>query len=165
MGMSDYVKQLREKVGHELLFWPSVACLIRDEDERILFVRHVDGHWTFPAGAMDPGERPAEAAAREVREEAGIVVEPTRIVGVYGGGQAFQGVYSNGDEVAWITVLFEARILSGTPAPSDDETAEVRWATPDEAFALQLSSASRLMLERVLDGVPFDPPAEAARDS
>jgi 8-oxo-dGTP pyrophosphatase MutT (NUDIX family) len=157
MGMSDYVKQLRAKVGHDLLFWPSVACLIRDDAGRILFVQHVDGHWTFPAGAMDPGERPAEAAAREVLEEAGIVVEPTRIAGVYGGGAAFHGTYSNGDEVAWVTILFEAHVVSGEPAPSDDETAEVRWATPAEAFALELSRASRWMLQRVVDGVPFDP--------
>jgi 8-oxo-dGTP pyrophosphatase MutT (NUDIX family) len=156
MGMSDYVKQLREKVGTDLLYWPSVACLIRDDGGRILFVRHVDGHWTFPAGAMDPGERPAEAAAREVREEAGVVVEPTRIVGVYGGGPAFQATYVNGDEVAWVTVMFEAHIVSGEPAPSDDETAEVRWATPVNAFALDLSPASRWMLQRVLDEVPFD---------
>ena len=156
MGMSDYVKQLREKVGNDLLYWPSVACLIRDDGGRILFVRHVDGRWTFPAGAMDPGERPAEAAAREVHEEAGVVVEPTRIVGVYGGGPAFQATYVNGDEVAWITVMFEAQIVSGEPAPSDDETAEVRWATPADAFALDLSRASRWMLQRLLDEVPFD---------
>jgi 8-oxo-dGTP pyrophosphatase MutT (NUDIX family) len=156
MGMSDYVKQLREKVGQDLLFWPSVACLIRDAEGRILFVQHVDGHWTFPAGAMDPGERPADAAAREVREEAGVVVTPTRIAGVYGGGPSFQGAYANGDAVAWVTILFEAHIVSGVPAPSDDETADVLWATPEAAFALELSPASRWMLQRVVDGVPFD---------
>jgi 8-oxo-dGTP pyrophosphatase MutT (NUDIX family) len=154
--MSDYVKQLRAKVGTDLLYWPSVACLIRDAGGRILFVRHVDGHWTFPAGAMDPGERPAEGAAREVLEETGVVVEPTRIVGVYGGGPAFQATYRNGDEVAWVTIMFEARIVSGEPAPSDDETAEVRWAAADDAFELELSPASRWMLQRVLDEVPFD---------
>jgi 8-oxo-dGTP pyrophosphatase MutT (NUDIX family) len=156
MGMSDYVKRLREKVGTDLLYWPSVACLIRGDGGRILFVRHVDGHWTFPAGAMDPGERPADAAAREVREETGVVVEPTRVVGVYGGGPAFHATYVNGDEVAWVTVMFEAHVVSGEPAPSDDETAEVRWATPEEAFALELSPASRWMLQRVLDEVSFD---------
>src|SRR3954471_2963298 len=154
--MSDYVRRLREQVGHDLLYWPSVACFVRDDDRRILFVRHVDGRWTFPAGAMDPGERPAEAARRELLEEAGVVVELTRILGVYGGGDAFQGTYSNGDEVAWVTIVFEAHIVSGEAAPSDDETAEVRWVTPEEAFELELSQASRWMLGRVLAGVPFD---------
>jgi 8-oxo-dGTP pyrophosphatase MutT (NUDIX family) len=154
--MSDYVRALREKVGHDLLFWPSAACLIRDEQDRILLVRHVEGRWTFPAGAVDPGERPADAARRETWEEAGVLVEPLRIAGVFGGGPDFQGTYSNGDAVAWVTTLFEARLQSGEPAPHDDETADVLWASPDEAFALDLSPSTRHMLARVLEGRTFD---------
>jgi 8-oxo-dGTP pyrophosphatase MutT (NUDIX family) len=67
--MSDYVHGLREKIGHDLIFQPSVACLIRDDDGRLLLVRNVEGWWTLPAGAVDPGETPAEAARRETREE------------------------------------------------------------------------------------------------
>lgn len=153
--MSDYIRGLRERVGHDLLFWPSAACLIRDRD-KVLLVQHVEGHWTLPAGAIDPGESPAEAARRETLEETGIVVEPFRIAGVYGGGPAFSGVYANGDQAAWVTTLFEARVVSGEAKPSDDETADVRWVTPEEAFALELSPTSRWMLQRVLDGVQFD---------
>ena len=156
MGMSDYVRGLREKVGHDLLYWPSVACFVRDDEGRILFVQHVEGHWTFPAGAMDPGERPAEAASRECLEEAGVVVEPLRIAGVYGGGPDFQGTYANGDEAAWVTIVFEARYVSGGAVASDDETADARWLLPDEAFALPLSPGSRWILQRVLAGTPFD---------
>jgi 8-oxo-dGTP pyrophosphatase MutT (NUDIX family) len=155
MGMSDYVKGLRERIGNDLLLFPSAACLIRDGD-KLLLVRHVEGRWTFPAGAVDPGERPAEAARRETLEEAGIVVEPFRIAGVYGGGRDFSGVYANGDRVAWVTTLFEARLVSGDATPSDDETMDVRWVTPEEAFALELGPSTRWMLQRVLDGVPFD---------
>jgi 8-oxo-dGTP pyrophosphatase MutT (NUDIX family) len=154
--MSDYVRRLRAKVGHDLLLWPSVACVIRDGDGRILLVQHVEGRWTFPAGAMDPGERPAEAARRETLEEAGVVVEPTRIVGVYGGGDDFQGTYENGDRAAWVTTLFEARVVSGEAAPSDDETADVRWVSTEDAFHMDLSPSTRTMLTRYLDGVPFD---------
>src|SRR5581483_5863881 len=103
-----------------------------------------------------PGERPADAARREAWEEAGIVVQLLRIVGVYGGGPHFQGRYANGDEVAWVTTLFEARIESGEPRPSDDETADVRWATPAEAAQLDLSPSTRWILERALEESPFD---------
>jgi 8-oxo-dGTP pyrophosphatase MutT (NUDIX family) len=74
--MSDYVRALREKIGNDFLLMPSVAALIRDDGGRILFVQHVEGRWQLPGGAIDPGERPAQAMQRECREEAGIEVEP-----------------------------------------------------------------------------------------
>ena len=156
MGMSDYVRRLREKVGHDLLFWPSVACLIRDDNGSVLLVRHVEGRWTLPAGAMDAGESPAEAARRETREEASIDVELLRLAGVYGGYPVFRMVYPNGDEAAWVTVLFEARIVAGDAMPGDDETAEVRWVTFNDALAMEVSPATRHMLESVRVGRAFD---------
>jgi 8-oxo-dGTP pyrophosphatase MutT (NUDIX family) len=155
--MSNYVRALRAKVGHDLLFWPSAACLIADDEGRVLLVRHAElDRWTFPAGQVDPGETPAEAARRETREEASVEVELVRIAGVFGGGPDFHGVYPNGDEVAWVTTLFEARIVAGEPAPGDDETAEVRWVAPRDAFDLSLSSSTRHMLEALLDGRMYD---------
>jgi 8-oxo-dGTP diphosphatase len=62
--MSEYVRRLREKVGHDLLFWPSAAVLVTDRDGKILLVQHVEGHWMLPAGAVDPGETPAGGATR-----------------------------------------------------------------------------------------------------
>jgi 8-oxo-dGTP pyrophosphatase MutT (NUDIX family) len=154
--MSEYVRRLREKIGHDLIFQPSVACLIRDDADRVLFVRHFDGWWTLPAGAVDPGETPAEAACRETREEASVEVELLRIAGVFGGYPDFRFVYPNSDEAAWIVTVFEARITSGEPAPGDDETAEVRWATLSEASELGLAPATRHTLTRLGEGRSFN---------
>ena len=155
--MSPYVRRLRERIGHDLLYWPSVAVLIRDSDERMLLVRHIEGRWTFPAGAMDPGETPAGAARRETREEASIEIELLRIVGVFGGYPDFRMTYPNGDEAAWVTTLFEARIVDGVPEPGDDETAEVRWVADDEALDLEITPATRHMLDAIRTGRTFDP--------
>jgi 8-oxo-dGTP pyrophosphatase MutT (NUDIX family) len=155
--MSDYVRRLREKVGQELLFWPSVACLIRDGEDRLLLVRHVEGHWTLPAGQIDPGETPADAARRETREETSVEVELIAIAGVFGGYPDFHGFYANGDEVAWVTTVFGARITNGEPRAGDDETAEVRWARLEEAFAMDLSPSTRHVLNSIRDGRAFDP--------
>jgi 8-oxo-dGTP pyrophosphatase MutT (NUDIX family) len=155
--MSEYVRQLREKVGRDLLFWPSAACLIRDAEDRLLFVQHVEGHWTLPAGAMDPGETPAAAARRETREEASVEVEVLGIAGVFGGYPDFHGFYENGDEAAWVTVVFDARITQGEPDPGDDETADVAWATVDDAFELDLSPSTRHILSSLREGRAFDP--------
>src|SRR5204863_7457976 len=91
-----------------LVFWPSVVCLVRDDAGRLLLVRHVEGWWSLPGGAIDPGESPAEAARREAREEASVEVELLGLAGVFGGYPDFHGFYANGDEVAWVTTAFDA---------------------------------------------------------
>jgi 8-oxo-dGTP pyrophosphatase MutT (NUDIX family) len=154
--MSDYVRRLRAKVGNDLLFMPSVASLIRDADGRILLVRHVEGRWMLPGGAVEPGERPAEAACRECLEEAGVVIDPLRIAGVYGGPE-YQVTYRNGDQAAWIVTIFEARLVEGEPRPSDDETIDVGWFAPGEIDALPQSDAMRLTLRELFSGESFRP--------
>ena len=156
--MSEYVRLLREKVGHDLLFSPAVACLIRDDDDRMLLVRQSgDSTWSLPAGAIDPGETPAEAVRREVREEASVDVELLRLAGVFGGGPSFRRCYANGDEVAWVTITFEAHIIAGVPAPDDEEIAEVRWASVAELENLDLMPSTRHILACVDAGRSFDP--------
>ncbi|MFU8805204.1 MAG: NUDIX domain-containing protein [Bradymonadaceae bacterium] len=79
MGMSDYYKRLREKIGHDLLMMPSVAAVIHDDQGQVLLMRQRDGgEWSLPAGAIEPGETPARAVVREVAEETGLCVSPAR---------------------------------------------------------------------------------------
>ncbi len=40
------------------------------------------GEWTFPKGHIEPGELPEQAAMREIREEAGIVVALAAPIGI-----------------------------------------------------------------------------------
>jgi 8-oxo-dGTP pyrophosphatase MutT (NUDIX family) len=152
--MSDYVRALREKVGTDLLFMPSAHALIRDGEGRILLVRHVEGRWQLPGGAVDPGEGPGEAARRECLEEIGVPVELEQIAGVYGGPE-HRFRYANGDDVAWVATIFAAHVLEGVPAPSDDEVDAVGWFREDELAALPQSPATRAILRDLLAGVSF----------
>ena len=68
--------------------WPltiGVRIIVRDEAARVLLVRHTyTPGWHFPGGAVDKRETAADAAVRELREEALIeAVAPPRLVGVY----------------------------------------------------------------------------------
>ena len=66
MGISPYMKNLRAHFGSQLVMTPSVAALIRNEAGQILFlVRADNGLWDLPAGAIDPGETPAQAVVRQ----------------------------------------------------------------------------------------------------
>jgi len=148
--MSDYVKRLRERIGHAFMFMPSVAAFVRDADGRILLVQHLEGRWQIPGGAVDPGERPEEAAKREVREEASVEVELGAVLGVFGGPE-YRITYANGDEAGWVVAVYAASIMSGTPTPGDpDEIQDVRWFTPAEIRALDLHASTRRTLELLL---------------
>jgi 8-oxo-dGTP pyrophosphatase MutT (NUDIX family) len=148
--MSEYVRRLREKIGHDFMLMPSVAALVRDDAGRVLLVRHVEGRWQLPGGAVDPDERPEEAVRREAREEAGIDIEPGAVLGVFGGPE-YRVTYANGDNAGWMVAVYAARLAGGTPAPGDpDEIQDVGWFTPAEIAALELHGSTRRTIERLL---------------
>lgn len=40
----------------------------------VLFVQHLEGHWSFPKGRPNPDEHPIDTAQRELAEETGLTV-------------------------------------------------------------------------------------------
>ncbi len=94
----------------------NVAVLDRD---RILLMQREDFEvWCLPGGHVDDGESLAEAAVREVREETGLDVTLTRLVGSYS-----RPIWHGGIHV----VLFAARAIGGTLAPDPVEVTDVGW--------------------------------------
>jgi 8-oxo-dGTP pyrophosphatase MutT (NUDIX family) len=134
MPMSDYIRDLRAKIGTTVLEIPTVSVLAFDDERRVLLVRHVEGNlWTTPGGMIEPYEIPADAAVREMWEETGLHVELLRIVGVFGGPLS-SGAYSNGDRVSFVSTVFRGRVLGGTLRPDGVETLETRYfARPELA--------------------------------
>ena len=143
--MSDYVRGLREKIGTDFLLVPSVAVLVRDADGRVLLVRHVEGRWQLPGGAVDPGEHPREAAARECLEETGAVVRVGEILGVFGGDR-YRVTYENGDQLGFVPILFAAELVGGELRPDGEETQAVGWFTLGESEELEMHPATRDLL-------------------
>jgi 8-oxo-dGTP pyrophosphatase MutT (NUDIX family) len=75
MPISEYLKKLREKVGHDLVVLPAVSVSIVDNKCRLLLGKDAEtSYWVLPGGAVDPHERPADAAVRECLEETGLLV-------------------------------------------------------------------------------------------
>ncbi|WP_150275873.1 NUDIX domain-containing protein [Paenibacillus tepidiphilus] len=130
MPISDYYQGLRGKVGTELLMVPSVAAVIRNDEGKILLLRKGGGSWGLPAGALEPGETPSRAVRREVFEEAGLMVTPQHILGVFGG-EKYIYVYENGDKVAYSIIVFSCSIVNGTPRSLDGEADEFRFFAED----------------------------------
>ena len=134
MGISDYIRGLRTLIGTELLLLPSATTAIFDEAGRLLVGRSVDtGRWIMIGGAIDPGESPAAAAIREAREETGLTVGVTSLIGVYSGPD-FEVMYPNGDRTLYVISLFEARPLSGTPIPDGEGVIRTCLRHPGRGF-------------------------------
>ncbi|MFN2098849.1 NUDIX hydrolase [Altererythrobacter sp. MF3-039] len=59
-----------------------VVAILRDQQDRVLFVRHNYGPqvWSIPGGGMKPQEAPEEAIAREVLEEVGCSILGLRLI-------------------------------------------------------------------------------------
>ena len=149
MGMSDYVRGLRERIGHEYLLMPSAAAIVRDGEGRILLVQSLEGHWQLPGGAVDPDEHPEEALRRECLEEANAAVRPTRLLAAVGG-PGHRYTYANGDEVGFVVSVYEAELLGGELRPDHDETQDVGWFAAEELDQLELSPVTRATLAEVL---------------
>jgi 8-oxo-dGTP pyrophosphatase MutT (NUDIX family) len=147
MGMSPYFSKLRMKVGTDLLLIPGVSVLIWDSDGRLLLVGDsTSGPWGLVGGAIEPDEAPEDAARREAFEEVGVAVEITGLRGVLGG-PSYRMRYDNGDEVSYVSTVYDARIDSGEPLPDFDEVHEVGWFGPREIATLNLDGFAAATLE------------------
>src|SRR4030095_11073715 len=136
MPLSGHLRELRKKVGHDLLVLPSAAVAIYDEQGRILMGMHSDRKiWVMPGGLIEPEEIPADAAVREVWEETGLLVELTGILGVYGGKELVVN-YSNGDRASYIGVIFRGRIIGGQLRADAEEILDLRYISRAELQAL-----------------------------
>lgn len=152
MPVSPYISALRAHVGHARLLLPSVSVHVFDHAGRLLLVRQREGGaWSTPGGLIEPDERPADAAVREVWEETGLLVRPERVLGVYGGPECLVR-YPNGDEVQYVIAAIGAEVVGGVERADGDETTEVRYWTQTDAHALPLAAWLRALLPLVYAG-------------
>ena len=152
MPMSEYMRRLRAKLGPDLVVVPSVSVLVPDDAGRVLLARHAEtGRWVIPGGSVEPHEEPADAAVRETWEETGLHVEPTRVLGVYGGPE-FHITYRNGDQVSYLMIVFEARVVAGLARPDGEEILDLRYAGRDELERLDVPAWARRVFEHFFAG-------------
>jgi ADP-ribose pyrophosphatase YjhB (NUDIX family) len=124
------------------------GCIVPGDGGRYLVVREAKesarGRYALPAGKLELGEKLAEAAVREVREETGVEVEVERLVGIWHCPETSEGF-------GVVNFVFAGRMVGGAAAASDEHP-EVGWRTRAEIAALGEAGLLRGMhVEDALD--------------
>ena len=119
-----------------------------DEQERFLLMRErSDGRWSLPGGWADPGDRPGQAAEREVLEETGHPVRAVKLVAVWD--RDTRG-HTPPLPVAVHKLFFLCERTGEAQAPQTLETLDVGWFGLDELPPLSTGRVLRAELETVL---------------
>ena len=112
----------------------AVGAIVRDDTGRLLVIRRAHdpgkGLWSIPGGRIEPGESPEEALAREVREETGLEVRVSELIGNVERPGISGDIYEIAD---YQCVLTGGSLCAATDA--DD----ARWVTAEELSSLQLT--------------------------
>jgi len=120
----------------------AVGAIVFDAEGRVLLVERGTppgvGLWSVPGGKLEPRETLAQAVAREVREETGLIVEVGTLACV---------VEPVGDDYHFVILDYFARVIGGALAGASDARA-ARFVDPAELDTLPLSDGLAEVLAR-----------------
>jgi 8-oxo-dGTP pyrophosphatase MutT (NUDIX family) len=123
------------------------AGVIDDQGRFLLLRERSDGLWSMPGGWADPGDRPAQAAVREVLEETGYPVEVVKVVGVW---ERDARGKQPPMPVSVFHLYFLCTVSGDRVAASELETLDVGWFGLDELPELSQRRINRWELERMM---------------
>ncbi|MEI6290994.1 MAG: NUDIX hydrolase [Chloroflexota bacterium] len=116
------------------------AAVLIERDDRILLVQRANdphrGLWTLPAGFVNAGEDPAEAAARECMEETGLKVSITGIIDIVSGRE-----HSRGSD---FVIFYRGNAPDGV-AKADDDASDVGWFDRNNLPELAFKSTGHIL--------------------
>lgn len=136
-----------------------VVCL---KDDAVLLIRRGtpprQGEWSLPGGRIEPGERLAAAALRELREETGIEAELIGLVDVVDGLFPEAGRH-------YVLIDYAARWTAGEPVAGDDAAEAVFLPFVEALARVDWEETRRIIREarRMADAlvIPVEPDSVA----
>lgn len=127
------------------------AAWVLVRDRRVLVVRAYDSDaFYLPGGKPEPGESFAEAAAREVREEVGMVVDPAALTAF---ADFIAPAHNRPPGTQVRLICFSGGDPGGDPKPAS-EIAELAWFAQSDAQ--RTAPAIRLVLAQLLSEGKID---------
>jgi ADP-ribose pyrophosphatase YjhB (NUDIX family) len=142
-GRRDYYHDPDAPPANSLV--PGASAIVTDDHGCILMQRRTDsGNWALPGGTMDIGETLQHCAIREVREETGLDIEITGLLGIYTDPQHVIA-YADGEVRQEFNITYLGGITGGTITVSDEST-EVRFIDPTKLDDIPVHDTVRLRL-------------------
>lgn len=140
-GMIPSSVRLRIIRSTQNRFTVSVAAIITNRDQKVLLLEHIfrpqKSGWGIPGGFLEPGEQPADAIRRELREETGIELTGLELLSV-------RTIKRH------VEILYRAS-SEDEPAVRSREILSVGWFGPGEMPAAMSSVQKRLATETLLN--------------
>ena len=128
----------------------ATSAVVTDHVGRILLQRRADsGNWALPGGGMEMNESLTASVVREVKEETGLDVEVTGLVGTYTDPRHVIA-YTDGEVRRQFNICYTARVAGGQLSISGEST-ELRFIDPDELDGLPMHHTQRLRISHYLE--------------
>ncbi|WP_406272488.1 NUDIX domain-containing protein [Nocardia sp. NBC_00881] len=127
----------------------AVSAVVRDSVGRILMIHRTDNDlYSIPGGALEAGETITQALTREVKEETGIDVRVTDLIGIFSNPEHVIA-YDDGEVRQEFSICFHADPIGGELRTSS-ESKDVRWVEPSKISSLSVHPSIALRIEHGL---------------
>jgi len=125
------------------------AIIVRDG--KVLLARRgnppLKGEWSIPGGLVEVGETSRQAIVREVREETGLEVEPTKLVEVF---ERILRDHESRVEYHYVLIDYLCRIISGNARAASDVD-EICWASVSDLENMSVAPETCAVIRKALE--------------
>jgi len=106
------------------------------------------GYWSLPGGLVETGEHLEDAIVREVREEAGLRIQPVSIF------EIFERIMRDGRgraEYHYVLVDYLCKLVGRETPRAGDDVSAVRWVKREALAAIELTEGTREVIDKAFD--------------
>lgn len=144
----NYVKYIRDRVGHDQINLTGVNVLIINEKNQVLLQKRgtFPYKWGLIGGITELGESLEETAVREAREETGLDIGKLNLLGTTSGKECYID-FPNGDKAYFISVGYFTNEFSGALKIDNFETKELKFFSY-EGLPNDIPNSHKMMLDK-----------------